>query len=98
MPCSVVCRPIWMLRVPFRRNYPGYLWQVPARDTLSENVKECSSNRDVGSCFRSVGERGSRLRVLILVEVKKRIVAVVADIGVFGGEPPEFFRGQAEAN
>src|SRR5580700_10107435 len=82
IPCSVVCRPIWMLRVRLRCDDPRYLWQVAARDILSEYVKECSSYRDVGSCFRSVGERGSRLRVLILVEVKKRIVSVVANVGV----------------
>ena len=52
-----------------------------------EDVEERSALRDVGSRASPSAPAGCVRRILILVEVEQRVVAVVADVGVFAPQP-----------
>ena len=93
IPCAIICRPIRMLRISLRRYHPANLWQIAARNILSEDIEQSSADIDVGSRLCAIGKRSAGCCILILVEVKKRIVALVADICVTG-ITPRFRRGE----
>src|SRR6202008_3081992 len=53
--------------------------------------------RDIGADARALVQRRAGLRVLVLVEVQQRVVAVVADVRV-RGPAPEAVGGEAGAD
>src|SRR5258708_38361955 len=87
IPCAVVCRPVGMLRICLWCDHPRDLRQSAVRNVVSKNVKERSSGGDVGARLCSVVKRSPWLSVLVLMEVEKRVVSVIADIGVAGKTP-----------
>jgi hypothetical protein len=90
IPCTVIRGPIRVLRVSFRCDHPRDLWQIAAGYILSEDIEERSAGGDVSSSLRAICKRRAGWCVLVLVEVEKRIVAVIADIGVVGEAPGLF--------
>src|SRR5580658_4387350 len=78
-----------MLGVGFGRDDPRDLGQLAALHVFAELVEERAADRDVGAGASFLGQRAAVRRVLILVKVEQRVVAVVADVGIVAGPAPE---------
>jgi hypothetical protein len=69
------------------RDHPGDLRQRAVRDVGRQDVEEGAAVGHVRSGPGLLVQRRARRGVLILEEVQQRVVAVVADVGVFGPAP-----------
>lgn len=88
VPRAVVCGPVGMLGVGLGGDEPGDLREIAGAYVLLEDVEEGAGFEDVGSGASFFGEWRALRRVLVLVEVEERVVAVVADVGVVAGPSP----------
>ncbi len=82
-----------MLGVCFGRDDPRDLRQIAGEHVLAEDIEEGAASRDLGSGLSAFVQRAAGRRILILVEVEQRVIAVVSDIGVLG--PAPLFRSRS---
>jgi len=82
IPGAIISRPVGVLRVGLRRNDPRDLGQRAGENVGAQDIEERSTGGDVGSSTRILIQRATRLRVLVLMKVEQRVVAVVADMGI----------------
>jgi hypothetical protein len=78
-----------MLGVRFRRNNPRYLRQLIRQNVLPEDVEQRSALQDVRSGFRFLCQSAAVGRILILMKIEQRIIAIVSDIGFVAGPTPK---------
>ncbi len=89
VPGAEVRRPVAVLREALGRHDPGDLRQAVVADVVLQLIEEAAGLQDVGAAQRPLVERAPGLRVLVLMKVEQRVVAVVADEGVVVGPAPE---------
>ncbi len=87
VPRAVVGRPVRVLGEGLGRGDPRHLRQRAVLHVALEDVEVAVTGRHVGAGARLVVQRVARLRVLVLLEVEQRVVAVVADVGIAGPAP-----------
>ncbi len=99
VPGAVVGRPVRMLAERLRRHDPRHLRQRARGHVGLQEVEEGlrGIRGHIGADTRALVQRRARQRVLVLVEVQQRVVAVVADVGV-AGPAPVAVGGQAGAH
>src|SRR5262245_47304959 len=84
VPCPEVRYPVRMFGIGFRRHNPRHLWQSVLSNVVAKDVQKPEwipvVGQNICSCLGLVGKRRAEECILILMEIEKRVVAVIAGV------------------